>query len=156
MADPQSEDPVARQSTRLATVAVMGAQTTLDPLQMKNWTPNSTYGGHAFGFIKGRNGVTDPFASFLAARDRLLPEIEKISPYALVSADDPPVYLVYAAPPDLGKPARDPTHSANFGVKLQERLGEVGVDCELAYPGATGMTHATVADYLRAALSNRQ
>ena len=156
MADPQSEDPVARQSTRLATVAVMGAQTTLDPLQMKNWTPNSTYGGHAFGFIKGRNGVTDPFASFLAARDRLLPEIEKISPYALVSADDPPVYLVYAAPPDLGKPARDPTHSANFGVKLQERLGEVGVDCELAYPGATGMTHATVADYLRAALSSRQ
>ena len=156
MADPQSEDPVARQSTRLATVAVMGAQTSLDPLQMKNWTPNSTYGGHAFGFIKGRNGVTDPFASFLAARDRLLPEIEKVSPYALVSADDPPVYLVYAAPPDLGKPARDPTHSANFGVKLQERLGEVGVDCELAYPGGTGMTHTTVADYLRAALSNRQ
>ena len=25
-------------------------QTTLDPRQMKEWTPNSNYGGHAFGF----------------------------------------------------------------------------------------------------------
>jgi hypothetical protein len=28
-----------------------GAQTTLDPEQMKKWTPNSRYGGHAFGFM---------------------------------------------------------------------------------------------------------
>ena len=49
MADPTSDDPVARESTRLTAVAVSGAQTTLDPKQMKEWTPNSHYGAHAFG-----------------------------------------------------------------------------------------------------------
>jgi arylsulfatase len=154
MADPTSADPVARESTRLMTAAVIGAQTSLDPEQMREWTPNSTYGGHAFGIMKGSDGVTDPFAEFLAARSRLLPEIGRHSPYALVSADDPPVYLVYAAPPDVGKPAKDPTHSANFGVKLKEQLDAVGVDCELAYPGS-GARHATVKDYLRDVLDPR-
>ena len=34
----------------MAVAAVIVAQTTLDPQQMKEWTPNSRYGGHAFGF----------------------------------------------------------------------------------------------------------
>jgi hypothetical protein len=46
---PQSADPVAHESTRLFCAAVTGAQTTLDPQQMKEWTPNSRYGGRAFG-----------------------------------------------------------------------------------------------------------
>jgi len=154
LADPASDDPVARQSTRLLTAAVIGAQTTLDPVLMKAWIPNSTYGGHAFGIVKGENGARNPFATFLAARDRLLPEIEKYSPSALVSADDPPVYLVYAAPPAAREPTKDPTHSASFGVLLQERLDAVGVRCELAYPGAN-TPHATVKDYLRDVLVPR-
>jgi len=44
LADPRSPDPDARESTRLYCAAVNGAQTTLDPLQMKEWTPNSRYG----------------------------------------------------------------------------------------------------------------
>ena len=47
LADPQSPDPIARESTRLTCAGVMGPQTTLDPQQMKEWTPNSRYGGHA-------------------------------------------------------------------------------------------------------------
>ena len=50
MADPKSDDPIARESTRLMCAAVTVAQTSLDPQQMKEWTPNSNYGGHAFGF----------------------------------------------------------------------------------------------------------
>jgi len=145
---------VARQSTRLATAAVIGAQTTLDPVQMKAWIPNSTYGGHAFGIVKGQDGITNPFAAFLAARDQLLPEIERVSPVSLVSADDPPIYLVYAAPPAPRQPVKDPTHSAAFGVLLKERLDAVGVGCELAYPGAR-TEHPTVKDYLRDVLVPR-
>ena len=51
LAEPASADPVARESTRLWCAAVSGAQTTLDPKQMKEWTLNSRYGGHAFGFM---------------------------------------------------------------------------------------------------------
>ncbi|MBM3955181.1 MAG: hypothetical protein FJ309_11295 [Planctomycetes bacterium] len=144
LADPAAADPVARQSTRLLGAAVTGAQTTLDPAQMKAWTPNSRYGGHAFGFMRDPQQRDAQFAEFLAARERILPWIAEYSPYALVSADDPPVALYYAAPPALGEEQKDPTHTANFGVKLAERLAEVGVACELVHPGAAGVRHPTV------------
>jgi arylsulfatase len=148
MADAASADPVARESTRLLAAAVTGAQTTLDPAQMKEWTPNSRYGGHAFGFMPSPEKRDTQFSEFLAARDRLLPVINQYSPYALVTADDPPIYLSYGSPPALGQEEKDPTHTANFGVKLKERLDQAGVACELVYPGAPGVKHATVADYL--------
>lgn len=140
LADPQSDDPIARESTRLWCAAVTGAQTTLDPQQMKDWTPNSRYGGHAFGL--------DSFPEFLAARESILPWIAEYSPYALVSNDDPPVYLIYSAPPALGENQKDPTHTANFGVKLQELCAARGLECELVYPNAPAVHHESPTDYL--------
>jgi hypothetical protein len=52
----------------------------------------------------------------------------------------------------MGQPAPDPTHSANFGIKLQEKTRSVGVDCELVYPGAPDVKHPQIADYLIARL----
>ena len=149
LADPKSTDPVSRESTRVLCAAVAIAQTTLDPQQMREWTPNSVYGGHAFGV--GGRGVK-AFDEFLASREKLLPWIAEYSPYALVTKDDPPVYLSYGTPPALGKEEKDPTHTSNFGVKLQERCKSLGVACELVYPGAPEVTHATVQDYLIARL----
>jgi acetyl esterase/lipase len=148
LADPKSSDPIARESTRLWCAAVSGAQTTLDPQQMVEWTPNSTYGGHAFGF-KGDPGKKIPqFAEFLEKRETILPWIAEYSPYALVTSDDPPIYLTYSAPPALGEKQKDPTHTSNFGVKLQEHCRAAGVECELYYPDAPGVKHATAQDYL--------
>ncbi|MDX1970290.1 MAG: hypothetical protein SFV23_24175 [Planctomycetaceae bacterium] len=153
LADPQSSDPVARESTRLLCASVSGAQTTLDPQQMKDWTPNSRYGSHAFGIFKTVNGKeTADFETFLAQRDAILPWIAEYSPYALVTADDPPIHLFYGAPPALGQDQKDPTHTSNFGVKLQEKLASVGVPCELVYPGAPDIKHPRVQDYLIANL----
>ncbi len=155
LADPASADPIARRSTRLWCAAVTGAQTTLDPAQMKAWTPNSRYGGHAFGFMPDPGDLRSrdtQFAPFLAARERLLPWIREYSPFEHASAGDPPVYLHYSAPPALGQDQKDPTHTANFGVKLQERLRDVGVACELVHPGAPDVRHADVTTYLIATL----
>jgi acetyl esterase/lipase len=155
LADPASSDPVARESTRLWCAAVTGAQTTLDPQQMKEWTPNSRYGGHAFGFMPDPADLKTRdtrFADFLAARERVLPWIREYSPYEHVTPDDPPVYLTYAAPPARGQDQKDPTHTANFGVMLQEKLRANRVPCELVYPGAPDVVHAGVADYLIARL----
>jgi acetyl esterase/lipase len=153
MADASSEDPIARESTRLLCAAVNGAQTTLDPAQMKEWTPNSRYGGHAFGFTGDPATKTSQFDEFLAKRDTILPWIAEYSPYALVSSDDPPVYLFFNAPPALGKEEKDPTHTANFGVKLQEHCVENGVKCQLVYPNAPDVTYPTTAEYLVHALT---
>ncbi len=148
LADPKSADPVARESTRLWCAAVTGAQTTLDPQQMKDWTPNSRYGGHAFGFMADPAKRDSQFAEFLAKRDTILPWIAEYSPYALVTADDPPIYMSYSTPPALGQEQKDPTHTANFGVKLQERCKAAGVECELFYPGAPDAKHHSAQDYL--------
>ncbi len=155
LADATSTDPISRQSTRLWCAAVSGAQTTLDPQQMKEWTPNSRYGGHAFGFMpdpKDLKTRDTQFAQFLAARESVLPWIKLYSPFEHVSKDDPPIYLNYAAAPALGQDQRDPTHTANFGVKLQEKLRATGVPSELVYPSAPDVTHPEIHDYLIARL----
>lgn len=150
LADPNSKDPIARESTRLWCAAVNGAQTSLDPKQMKEWTPNSKYGAHAFGITatKGESA----FANFLAERERILPWIAEYSPYELVSSDDPEVYLNYGAPPALGKEEKDPTHSANFGLKLQEHCLAKGVLCTLQYPKAQNVQYPSITDFLIAKL----
>lgn len=148
LADPQSNDPVSRESTRLSCAAVNGAQTTLDPAQMKAWTPNSKYGGHAFGFLGDPSKKLSQFDEFLQQRETILPWIAEYSPYALVTGDDPPIYLNYVAPPALGEEQKDPTHTANFGVKLKEKLDSTGVPCELVYPGAPNVEHAQEYLYL--------
>lgn len=146
MADAKSSDPIARESTRLFTAAVNGAQTSLDPQQLKEWTPNSRYGGHAFGFMDPNDTKTRDtrFAEFLEHRAEVLPWIKEYSPIEHASADDPAIYLIYNAAPALGQEQRDPTHTSNYGVKLQEKLRSLGVACELVYPGAPDVKHGNI------------
>ena len=154
MADPKSKDPIAHESTRLWTAAVTGAQTSLDPKELKEWTPNSRYGGHAFGFMDPKDIKTRDtrFAEFLEHREEVLPWIKEYSPIEHVSADDPPVYLIYSSAPALGQEQKDPTHTSNYGVKLQEKCKEIGVECELVYPGAPDVKHKSIEDYLISSL----
>ena len=138
LADPKSEDPVARQSTRLYTVAVTGAQTTLDPKVLREWIPNYRYGGHAFAIRtdKERDGA---FQKFWEKRDELMPKIRQYSPLEQVSKDDPPIYLEYPSqkkPAVKGENQDDPTHSALLGMILMEKLKEAGVEGLLVYPDA--------------------
>ena len=140
LADANHEDVVLRESTRLACAAVTRPQTTLDPVQMKEWMPNSKYGAHAFGI--------DGFKKFLAERDNISTWLDEYSPYALASDDDPPVFLFYTKRPKMGKAVHDPTHSANFGIGLQRRCQKLGVGCEVVYPGATKVGYETTTDFL--------
>lgn len=144
MADSKSKNSIERESTRLWCAALKSPQTSLDPKQMKEWIPNITYGGHAFG--------KKDFAQFLADRESILPWIAEYSPYALVSAGDPPACLFYTTEPSPKARAGEATHSPIFGVKLQEHCRQLGVDCELVYPGAPVVKYENPTDYLIATL----
>lgn len=130
MAQPQRSDPVARESTRLFCAAVVGAQTTLDPKLVRQWMPNATYGGHAFGFRSKGNDKAAEFQSIFEARDKLLPLIEEYSPLTHASADDPPLWLSYVddSPMKKGDLPKDPTHSVLYGRILEQKLKPLGVD----------------------------
>jgi acetyl esterase/lipase len=148
LADPKSDDPIDRESSRLQCAAVYGAQTTLDPKQMKEWTPNSKYGGHAFGFAADEAKKLSEFEVFLAGREKILPWIKEYSPYELVTSDDPPVALFYQSPPKMGQEQKDPTHTANFGLGLKERCDAAGVECRLIYREATRIESPVIAELL--------
>ncbi len=156
LADAASADPIARESTRLTTAAVTGAQTSLDPKQVKEWIPNANYGGHAFGYRDGTSPRPVEFAKALENRDTLLPWIKEYSPIDLASKDDPALYLEYPRQdklPVAGESQTDPTHSAIYGVKLAERLREVGVEVVVTYPGSAPPKHKTMAAFLIEKLS---
>jgi len=141
MADPRSDDPIARESTRLYCAAVNGAQVTLDPKPLRQWMPNYHYGAHAFGL---RN-----MQRLIEKREEILPWIKEYSPMEHVSKDDPPIALFYGGEvPVVGSSPKDPTHSAIMGVKLAERLQEVGVDVVLVHPGRRHPKYRNAAAYL--------
>ena len=155
LADPDSDDPVARESSRLTCAAVGGAQTSLDPTELREWIPNAVYGGHAFGFKGPGRNRADEFELLIANRGEVLPWIKEYSPMELVSSDDPPIYLDYPnqrKPPVLGQAERDPTHSAMYGVKLAEKLQDHGVEAVLSYPGHKDEKYGSPTKFLVAKL----
>lgn len=133
LADAKSSDPVSRESTRVTCALCFVPQTSLDPVQMREWIPNNDYGHHAFALPS--------MQAFIEQRTQLLPWIERFSPYALATSDDPPVYLFYDSTPAMGQPAKDPPHSANFGRGLEEKLEQVGIEYEFNYTGGPAVKH---------------
>ncbi len=141
MAKPDSEDPIARESTRLYCAAVNGAQVSLDPKELREWMPNYRYGAHAFGL--------GGFQALIDNRESVLPWIKEYSPIEHVSKDDPAIGLFYGGEvPVVGASPKDPTHSGIMGVKLAERLNEVNVDVVLVTPGVKDPKYRNTAEYL--------
>lgn len=159
LADPKSDDPIARESTRLTCVAVGGAQTSLDPKELREWIPNAIYGGHAFGFAQKGRTRPQEFDLLIENREKVLPWIKEYSPIELVSKDDPPVYLDYPnqkSPPMVGQKEGDPTHSAMYGVKLIEKLEASGIEGVLSYPGHKDEKYGSISGFLIAKLKSKK
>jgi acetyl esterase/lipase len=141
LADPDSEDPIARESTRLYCAAVNGAQVSLDPKELCEWMPNYRYGAHAFGLPN--------IQALIDKREDVLEWIQEYSPIEHVSKDDPPIALFYGGEvPVVGSSPKDPTHSGIMGIKLAERLEAVGVDVVLVHPGQSHPKYKNSTEYL--------
>ncbi len=150
LADPKSKDAIARESTRLFCVAVTGAQTTLDPKVLREWMPNSRYGGHAFG-VRTPQNRDGAFQAFFEQREKLQDWIKEYSPISHVTKDDPAVFLEYPSqkkPPVKGENQDDPTHSALLGMILVEKLKAEKVEAILVYPGQTHEKYKNSGDFL--------
>jgi len=142
MADPNSSDPIARESTRLHCAATNGAQTSLDPKELREWMPNYGYGAHAFGLPN--------FQSLYDNREKVLKWIKEYSPMELATKDSPPIGLFYGGDKDakVGDSPKDPTHSPILGIKMEEKLKSLGVDVILVYPGHPNAKYKNTTEYL--------
>ena len=144
MANPDSEDPLQRQSTRLACVATSGGQTTMDFAWWKEHIP---------GYDRPHRSREEYFGEISDdVRDRLIRDIAALE---LLSEDDPPIFMQYGMAPDAPEPNNPDrvqgwrVHHVNFGVALLERANELGVPAHLKFPGADVAFESDVAFFQR-------
>jgi acetyl esterase len=130
LAAPGSTDPVLRQSSRLACMGVVGAQTSYDPRFIKD-----LIGGRAHEHVALRSlfGITSDAD---ADTPRVQKLYEEASPLTYVSSDDPPVILFYSEPngplPPNARPGQG-IHHPRFGAALKAKFTPLGVDCTVRH-----------------------
>ena len=124
LADPASDDPVARQSTRLSGAWVKSAQTTIEPAVIREWVGEI---GVEHGMIRSAGG----FASneqMDAGYDTKADLYAEYSPATHLSPDDPPLWLWYGSGLDAED---DGIHHARFGYEFTKLARDRGVTCHL-------------------------
>jgi acetyl esterase len=129
MADPKSEDPVLRQSTRLTCMAVTGAQSSYDPRKITEWVGAAAAKHPA---LPGFYGLTpDEFDTPKAHK-----LFEGAAAINYLSKNDPPVYAFYNEPrgplPADARPGQG-IHHINFGLKLKEQMDKLGIECTVRH-----------------------
>jgi len=125
LADPNSSDPVARESTRLTCILPTSMQCTYDPRVIKTIIPGNAYDVSAIKFLYGLpatfNWDTDAISPELDA------QIKDAAPITHLTKDAPPVYAVSSKEADV--PGN--IHNANFARHLKKLMDGLGVECEI-------------------------
>ena len=131
MADPDSDDLVKRESTRLTCVATSGGQTTMD---VEWWME------HIPGYKTPHRDFYESFG--VKTQDEYLKIVSDVSALSLISKDDVAIFMTYGMKPDAPVPddaekaSGWKVHHSMFGVKLKEKMDALGIEADLKYPGA--------------------
>jgi hypothetical protein len=102
------------------------------------------------GYEKPHRDRTEAFGDI--TDEELHKIIQDISALSLISDDDPPIFMSYgmkpddAVPTDASRAQGWKVHHVIFGVKLKERMDELGVEADLKYPGAQ-TTYKSMSDF---------
>lgn len=147
LADPDSEDPVARQSTRLSCAVPINMQSTYDPRVIKEIIPGMDHMERALPAFYGLPEDWDLDTS------EITPEIDArfkdASPITHLTPDDPPVFA-YSV-----ERARQPgnIHHPNFSEYLKEAMDKLDIECvrkmDADYPDRNGVYYDIVRFVLR-------
>lgn len=143
MAKPDSDDPIARESTRLTCVATNGGQTTMDSDWWKEHIP---------GYDSPHRDFRQTFGA--KTKEEYLKKVEDVSALSLISKDDPPIFMAYRMRPDApvpgdGSQARGwKVHHVVFGVELKKKMDKLGLEADLKYPGAKTKYQSNVEFFL--------
>jgi acetyl esterase/lipase len=130
-ADPKSDDPVLRQSTRLTCMSVFNGQTSYDPRFIRDLFPGKD--------VYKESALAKLFDVDLNKLDDLPKEkyklFEFVSPINHLTKDDAPAQLIYASKLDTPITSQGiGIHHPKFGQALKERMDKLGVECEV-HPG---------------------
>jgi acetyl esterase/lipase len=134
LADPDADDPVARESTRVTAAAVSAGQTSIDPKVIEGWLGPNVLKHRMIAMAVGEQTIEDALAEYDRYRDLYV----EFSPYNHVSEDDPPLLMTYGG--NMTLPSQDAGHGIHhpvYGVKLKEKSDKCGHECHLLIPGVS-------------------
>jgi pimeloyl-ACP methyl ester carboxylesterase len=129
-ANSQSNDLIARESSRLIAVAPLSGQSTLD---FDWWVENIPGYRREYHENRVRTDIS------IIERQAILHELSIINH---ISPDDPPTFMSYRMNPDDDIPDDPRTargwsiHHVNFGIAMQDKLQQADVEVLLSYPQA--------------------
>lgn len=143
LADPQSADPVARQSSRLACALPTNMQCTYDPREIEKIVPGDAYN---VAPLKQFHGLP---ATFDWHKDAISADLDKrlrdCSPITHLTKDDPPVFAMN----NQANEKAGNIHHPNFGRHLKKQMDQVGIPCEFHlvadFPGQQARAEAMLA-----------
>jgi arylformamidase len=150
LADPKSDDPVQRQSTRVAAAAVNAGQTSIDPKVIEPWLGPNVLKHRMIARAVGEKTIEDALANYDKHRELYV----EFSPYNHVDGKDPPLLMTYAN--NMTLPSQDAGHGIHhpvYGVKLKEKADQAGQECHLLIPGVSKSDkYANATEFLMAKL----
>lgn len=131
MADPESDDPVSRQSTRISCASVGGAQVSYDP---RFWREIGLAKGLQHSSFSLMYGVRsdDPFED-----PKKITVAEACAPIEHVTKDDPPIYFQYGVPDELSDKTSlgAVVHHPRHGQLFKKKMDALRLECHVQYPG---------------------
>ena len=127
LAQSGSDDPVARESTRLRALGTFGGQGTYDPIRIKEMIGGRAWEHPSLLKVYG-----------LESKEEALnpsPEAKKLYTQAAaithLTKDDPPLFMVYSEPdivPPVDSPPGKFIHHPNFGKQLKAEMDKLGIE----------------------------
>jgi acetyl esterase/lipase len=132
LADPNSDDPVKRQSTRIQAIGTFGGQSTYDPIEIKKLIGGRAWEHPSIFKVYGVKSAEEALHP-TPAQKKLYDECAAITH---LTKDDPPLYMVYnEADGPLPADARpgQGIHHPNFGRQLKEKMDELNIENVFVY-----------------------
>lgn len=150
LADAKADDPVLRESTRVAAAGTWIGQTCIDPKVLMEWLGPNGPRHSMIPMAVGQRNVQDALAQY----DHYRALYQEFSPINHLDGNDPPLFMSYGS--DMTLPARNAGHGIHhplFGVKMKEKADRLAHDCHLLIPGVSKSDrYADINDFLLAQL----
>ncbi len=150
LADPKSEDPVSRESTRVTAAAVAGGQTSIDPKVIEGWLGPNVLKHRMINMAVGEPTIEGALENYKQHRELYV----EFSPYNHLDGDDPPLLMSYGN--NMKLPSENAGHGIHhpvYGVKMKEKADRVGHECHLLISGVSeSEKYASANEFLMAQL----
>ncbi|MDP7018305.1 MAG: alpha/beta hydrolase [Pirellulaceae bacterium] len=151
LADPNSKDLIARQSTRIVAAGTTGGQSTYDMRTFREWFGVPNLKPHPalvtfYGVQKDEDWESDRVKKLMA----------DASPITHLTKDDPPVFMTYGkgdVPVDENSDPGLWVHHARLGLKLKEAMKAINLECHVTWRDNQSADYKDIHTFLREKVS---